>query len=121
MNRTFRTLGIVGVLAVGVMAPVRAAGQPAALSVTAIDEATQKKLDQKAGRIVDQLKLDDATKAAKVKAIASDWLGTMLAWHKEHDAELGKLWGEWNESRAGIGEHLTHLGGVALGRQRSIQ
>ncbi len=76
--------------------PAPAAAAPAG----AIDEPTRKKIEQKATRIVESLKLDDADKAAKVKAIAGEWLGMMLTWHKEHDAELGRLWGEWNKARA---------------------
>jgi hypothetical protein len=66
----------------------------------AIDDATRKKVDQKAAKIVESLNLADAEKAAKVKAIAADWLAVMTAWHKEHDAELNRLWGEWDKARA---------------------
>jgi len=43
--------------------------------------------------------LTDAGKAAKVKAITGDWLAVMTAWHREHDAEINRLWGEWTTAR----------------------
>ncbi len=115
MNRTFMTFGIMTVLAIGVAARVHAAeAPPAAPAPAAVDDAMRKKIEQKAGRIADSLKLADPDKAAKVKAIASDWLGVMLNWHKEHDAELGRLWGEWNKARSVVpkdefpGEVIAH-------------
>ena len=107
MNR-LATFGIMMMLAAGAAVRVRAAEHPA------VDDAMRTKIEQKAGRIVDALKLDDPDKAAKVKAIAGDWLGVMLNWHKEHDAELGRLWGEWNKARAVVpkdefpGEVIAH-------------
>ena len=49
-----------------------------------------------------------------MKAIASDWLAVMMTWHKEHDAELDRLWGEWNKARSVVpkdefpGEVIAH-------------
>jgi hypothetical protein len=80
--------------AVGLAGLVHAADPPA------VDDAMREKIGKKAGRIADSLKLDDPDKAAKVKAIASDWLSVMLNWHKEHDAELGRLWSDWNKARS---------------------
>jgi hypothetical protein len=114
MNRRFLTFGIMTVLSVGVAARVHAADAPAVDPASAapaaapapapvpadVDDAMRKKIEQKAGRIADALKLEDPAKAAKVKAIAADWLGVMLNWHQSHDAELGRLWGEWNKARA---------------------
>jgi hypothetical protein len=80
----------------------------------AVDDAVRKKADQKAARIVESLKLADAGKSAKVKAIASDWLAAMTTWHKEHDAELNRLWGEGNKARSVVpkdefpGEVIAH-------------
>lgn len=80
----------------------------------ALDDATRKKIDQKAAKVVEPLKLADADKAAKVKAVAGDWLAVMTAWHKEHDAELDRLWGEWNKARSVVpkdefpGEVIAH-------------
>ena len=114
MNRRFLTFGIMTVLSVGVAARVHAADAPAVDPASAapaaapapapvpadVDDAMRKKIEQKAGRIADALKLEDPAKAAKVKAIAADWQGVMLNWHQSHDAELGRLWGEWNKARA---------------------
>lgn len=72
----------------------------AAPPTSAIDEATRKKLDRKAAGIVEWVKLTDTANAAKVKTIVSDWLVVMTAWHREHDAELNRLWGEWNKARS---------------------
>src|SRR5262245_66486806 len=43
-----------------------------------LDDAMRKKVEQKAGRMVAALKLDDAAKADKAKAIAGDWIAAML-------------------------------------------
>jgi hypothetical protein len=106
MNRTFVSFGILMVLAGGLAAAAAPAG--------AIDDAMRKKIDQKAARIVEGLKLTDAGKAAKVKTITSDWLAVLMTWHKEHDAQLNRLWGEWNKARSVVpkdefpGEVIAH-------------
>lgn len=112
MNRTCVSFGALLVLAGGLSA-ARAAGPPAAPATT-LDDAARKKIDQKAARVVASLKLPDARKAAKVKAIVSDWLAVMTTWHKKHDAELNRLWAEWNKARAVVpkdefpGEVVAH-------------
>jgi hypothetical protein len=109
MNRQFMSFGILVVLAGGL-----AAAPATAAPAVAIDDAMRKKIDQKATAIVASLKLSDAAKAAKVKTFASDWLAVMMTWHKEHDAELNRLWGEWNKARAVVpkdefpGEVIAH-------------
>ena len=118
MNRSCLTVGLM-IFAVGIAAPVGAAERPAADSGLAaapveVGDTMRRKIEQKAGRIVEALNLDDQEKAAKVKAIAADWLGVMLNWHQEHDAELGRLWGEWNKARSVVpkdefpGEVIAH-------------
>jgi hypothetical protein len=92
MNRKSVSFGILMVLA----AAARAADPPTG----AIDDALRKKIDQKAAKVVGSLKLSDAGKAATVKAITGDWLAVMMTWHREHDAELNRLWGEWNKARS---------------------
>jgi hypothetical protein len=89
------------ILLAGVVAatPMRAQAAPST-APAAVDEATQKKIDSKAAKIVDWAKITDADKAAKVKAIASEWLAVMINWHKEHDAELKNLWSDWNKARS---------------------
>jgi len=114
MTRKFVSFGILMVLAGGLAAAVCAADPATAAPAGAIDDAMRKKIDQKAARIVGSLKLTDAAKAAKVKTIASDWLAVMMSWHKEHDAELNRLWGEWNKARSVVpkdefpGEVIAH-------------
>jgi len=114
MNRTFVIVAIVLALAGGFPAAAWAADPPMVLPAGAIDDAMRKKFDQKARKIVESLKLTEAGKAAKVKAIASDWLAVMMTWHKEHDAELNRLWGEWNKARSVVpkdefpGEVIAH-------------
>jgi hypothetical protein len=108
MNRRFATFEIMTMLVVGVAALAHAADSPAA------DGAMRERIDKKAARIVESLKLDDPDKATRVKTIAADWLGVMLNWHKEHDAEIGRLWGEWNKARSVVpkdefpGEVIAH-------------
>src|SRR5262245_1644805 len=114
MNRIFVSLGILMVLAGGLAAAVGTADPATAPQAGAIDDAMRKKIEQKAAQIVGWLKLTDAGKAAKVKTIASDWLAVLMTWHKEHDAELQRLWGEWNKARAVVprdefpGEVIAH-------------
>jgi hypothetical protein len=123
MNRNFVLIALIMGLAVAVAARLGAAAErPAADSASGgppaaaagVDEALRLKIEQKAGRIVESLKLDDADKAARVRAIAGDWLGKMLNWHKAHDPELGRLWGEWNKARSIVpkdefpGEVIAH-------------
>ncbi len=114
MNRTFVSCGIMMVLVSGLAAAVCAAAPARAAPAGAIDDALRKKIDQKAGKIVEALKLTDGGKAAKVKTIVSDWLAVMMTWHKEHDAELNRLWGEWNKARSVVpkdefpGEVIAH-------------
>jgi hypothetical protein len=100
MNRKFVSFGILMALAGGFAVALTAEGPSTAAPVGASDDTTQKKIDEKAAKIVESLKLTDAEKAAKVKTIVSDWLAAMVAWHKEHDAEVNKLWGEWNKARS---------------------
>jgi hypothetical protein len=80
----------------------RLRAQPTPSTAPAVDEATQRKIDQKAAKIVDWAKITDTDKAPKVKAIAGEWLAVMIGWHKEHDAELSKLWSDWNKARSVI-------------------
>jgi Protein of unknown function (DUF3826) len=114
MNLKFVSVGILTVLACGLAMAVYAADPPTTVPKDAIDDATRKKSDQKAAKIVESLKVTDAGKAARVKTIASDWLAVMTTWHKEHDAELNRLWGEWNKARAVVpkdefpGEVIAH-------------
>ncbi|MFO0809338.1 MAG: DUF3826 domain-containing protein [Gemmataceae bacterium] len=114
MNRRFVSFGILVVLAGGLAAAACAADPPPAAPAVGIDDAMRKKIDQKATKIVESLKLTDAARAAKVKTIASDWLAVMMTWHKEHDAELNRLWGEWNKARSVVpkdefpGEVIAH-------------
>jgi hypothetical protein len=108
MNRKLVTLAVVALLTFASPATLRAADSPA------LDEATQKKVDQKADKLIDGLKIVDADKASKAKTITREWLVAMLGWHKEHDAELKGLWSEWNKARAVVpkdefpGEVIAH-------------
>jgi hypothetical protein len=113
MHRKLVRFGIQVVLAGG-LAAACTAGPATAAPADAIDGAMRKRIDQKAARIVESLKLTDAGKAAKVKTIVSDWLAVMMTWHKGHDAELNRLWGEWNKARSVVpkdefpGEVIAH-------------
>ena len=79
----------------------------------AIDAARQK-FEAKATRLVSSLKLDDAEKASRAKAILADWLVTMGAWHQENDAKLKDLWSQWSKARSVVpkdefpGEVISH-------------
>jgi Protein of unknown function (DUF3826) len=114
MNRGCVTVGLMAVLAGSAAARLEAAEPPPATAASAVDDAMRKKIEQKAIRIVEGLKLDDADKAAKVKGIAGEWLGAMMVWHKEHDAQLSQLWSEWNKARSVVpkdefpGEIIAH-------------
>src|SRR5262245_53440460 len=114
MNRIFVSLGILMVLAGGLAAAVGTADPVTAPQAGASDDALRKKSDLKAATVVGWLKLTDAGKAAKVKTITSDWLAVMMTWHKKHDTDLQRLWGEWTKARAVVprdefpGEVIAH-------------
>lgn len=69
-------------------------------ATAAVDEATQKRADGKALRLLGTLKLDDTAKADRVKNILAGWYVTMWAWHQENDPKLKELWTQWNQARA---------------------
>src|SRR5262245_60605258 len=99
MNRIVVGFGILVVLTAG-LAPAVGSAEPApAAPAGTIDDALRKRLDQKAAGIALWVKLTDEPRATKVKTIVSDWLAVMTIWHKGHDAELNRLWAEWNKAR----------------------
>ena len=102
----FMTFGLVLILTSGIARQLHADA--------AKDDDARAKIEAKAQRVVDALKLDDPAKSAKVKTIASDWLAVMTSWHKEHDAKLAELWAQWSKARAVVpkdefpGEVIAH-------------
>jgi hypothetical protein len=64
------------------------------------DEATQKRADGKATRLLAPLKLEDAAKAERAKGILAHWYVTLWAWHQENDPKLKELWTQWNQARS---------------------
>jgi hypothetical protein len=114
MNRLIAYAGILTTLAGTWAAVAFATDPPAAAPAVSLDAAARKKIDQKAAKIADSVKLGDADKTAKVKTIVSDWLAVLSTWHTEHDRELNQLWGEWNKARAVVpkdefpGEVVAH-------------
>jgi hypothetical protein len=102
-------------LAFGSLAPLRAAEVPAGKDVAvSTEEAVQKHIDAKAGKLLKAIQLDDAAKAARVKAIMGEWFVTMWNWHKENDPKLKELWSQWSKARAVVpkdefpGEVIAH-------------
>lgn len=93
MKRKFITLVTVILLAGGLSTRIFAAD-------AAVDEAMQKRIDQKAGRLAEIIKLTDVDKITKVKAIGTEWFTAMFTWHKEHDKELAALWSQWSQARS---------------------
>jgi hypothetical protein len=87
-------------LAIGPTLSLQAAETSASGQVAAVDEATQKRIDGKAARLLGAIKLDDADKAARVKGILGEWFITIWSWHKESDPRLSELWSQWNQARA---------------------
>lgn len=66
----------------------------------AVDEATQKRADGKATRLLGSLKLEDTAKADRAKGLLTGWYLTLWAWHQENDPQLKELWTQWNQARA---------------------
>jgi hypothetical protein len=87
-------------LACGPVVQLRAADSAAVPPAAMADDATLKRAEAKAGRLVDGLKVEDPAKAAQAKAITSGWYVTMWNWHKGNDAKLKELWTQWNQARA---------------------
>jgi hypothetical protein len=75
------------------------AADPAPKPVTQ-SEAAQKRIDGKAARLIDGLKVADPLAAERAKATVASWLATLGTWHREHDAQLNALWSDWNKARA---------------------
>jgi hypothetical protein len=96
MSSTPRSLLIASLILLGGPALSAQAANP----VVAVDEATQKRADDKAGRLVAALKLEDSAKAVRAKGIVSEWAITVWNWHKENDPKLAPLWTQWNQARA---------------------
>ncbi|HMP83319.1 MAG TPA: DUF3826 domain-containing protein [Verrucomicrobiota bacterium] len=115
MNQT-RLITVISTFALAAFASgqLHAVDGDAVRPAVAIDEATQKRIDGKAGRLLDALKLSDADKAARVKGIIGEWFVTMWNWHKENDPKLTELWSEWSKARAVVpkdeypGEVIAH-------------
>ncbi|HWA28027.1 MAG TPA: DUF3826 domain-containing protein [Lacunisphaera sp.] len=90
------------------------AGATLARADASADEATQKRANDKAGRLVAVAKVEDAAKADRAKGILADWYLTMWAWHKDNDPKLKELWTQWNQARAVVpkdefpGEVIAH-------------
>jgi len=54
--------------------------------------------------ILDELKLNNPEKEAKVKEIVMAHLKALDAWHTENDAQIKALWGEFNKARSAQNE-----------------
>lgn len=84
------------------------------LAADPVDAETQKRIDSKANRLIQAIKLEDPAKVERVKAIMGEWFVAMWDWHKQHDAELAELWSQWNKARAVVpkdefpGEVIAH-------------
>jgi hypothetical protein len=104
-----RILALVGIF-------VGASGLLSANAATpaAIDPTLQKRIDGKADRLLNALKLDDAGKTARVRATLGEWFVTLWNWHEQHDPTLNALWADWNKARAVVpkdefpGEVIAH-------------
>jgi hypothetical protein len=96
-SRSFLVTLVLSLVLAGVaLIPATAAEAPA----TPPAAATQKRADDKAGRLLGALKLDDAAKAGRVKDLLGGWYLTIWAWHQENDPKLKELWTQWNQARA---------------------
>lgn len=96
-----RTLAIIALLiATGASAGTLSAAETPAAAPAAVDAALQKRVDAKAAKLVDALRLEDAAKATRAKAILGAWCITLANWHSAHDAELNDLWKQWSAARA---------------------
>jgi hypothetical protein len=99
MNRSLLVIGASVTLALAGSWELFAADPPAVAAVT-VDDATQKRIDAKAKRLIDVIKLDDSAKAERVKGIMGTWFVALWDWHKQHDAELNELWSQWSKARS---------------------
>lgn len=84
----------------------------AAPDVTA--DATQKRAEAKAARLVGGLKLADPAAASAAQTVVGDWFVTLWAWHQQNDPQLKELWSQWSKARAVVpkdefpGEVIAH-------------
>lgn len=73
---------------------------PAASATAGADAATQKRAEAKAARLVGNLKLADAARAAQAQTVVSTWFITLWDWHQKNDPQLKDLWTEWAKARS---------------------
>jgi hypothetical protein len=123
MTRELLTAGAVALMTFAGSIRAFAADPPAVAPAVApaVDEATQKRIDSKAKRLIDAAKIDDSAKAERVKAILGTWFVTMWDWHKQNDPQLAQLWSEWSKARSVVpkdefpGEVIAHKIDAAYG------
>jgi DNA repair ATPase RecN len=86
-------------------ADTQTASSPAAASAQVphpgtLTEREQSRLDRNVEALIKAAKIEDEAAAAKTREIMADHFPRLWAWHKEHDAELAELWGQWREARS---------------------
>ncbi len=75
------------------------AQQKDATSLTPAEQ--EKRTEEKHAKpILDDLKLDDAAKEAKLKGILAAHFKALNAWHAQNDAQIKTLWGEFDKARS---------------------
>ena len=70
------------------------------LATASAEDATLKRAEGKATRLVGGLQLADAARAERAKSILADWYLALWSWHGANDAQLRELWTQWNQARA---------------------
>jgi hypothetical protein len=70
-------------------------------AATPVDPAgAQKRIADKATRLISALKIEDADKTARVQGMLVEWLVTLSDWHRVNDPALKDLWSQWNQARS---------------------
>jgi hypothetical protein len=90
----------VALFCAGGIAPAQPTSTPAAAAPTlTAEQKNQAGYEKHTREVVDALKLDDASRAAKVQDIMMAQFATWKAWHTKNDVQLKDLWAGWSNAR----------------------
>ncbi len=69
-------------------------------ATSTVDEQEKRTEEKHAKPILDELKLNNAEKEAKLKEILAAHFKALNAWHTQNDAQIKTLWGEFDKARS---------------------
>jgi hypothetical protein len=92
---------VFAVVFAGSLVSIPAQEKEGAPSATLTAAEQEKRTEEKHAKpILDELKLNDAAKEAKVKEILAAHFKALNMWHDQNDAQIKALWGEFDKARS---------------------